>query len=290
MRLFLICAVFIFLPLVGNAASLRLELGEVPVRVGQPVTVSVFVDESAVKVNALESSLAYDSDALKFTGSSDTDSVINFWIKYPYVCGSEICFSGIAPGGFVGNNQAITSLEFVPNKSGTTTIELKDYQLLAHDGKGTDVPISHSRLEFFIEPSSAEFTPTNDLDAEPPEPFTAFVAKDEAVEDGLYVVIFDTKDKQTSVAGYYVKEYRIPLFSWLALWREAESPFVLKDQTLSSVIEVKAVDQSGNERVSVVLPQSNSFAYKFYLLCVILLILPIVIYRFYFSRKDASSK
>ncbi len=36
-----------------------------------------------------------------------------------------------------------------------------------------------------------------------------------------------------------------------------ESPYTLKDQTLSSVIRVKALDKAGNERTTVLIPDDS---------------------------------
>ena len=39
-----------------------------------------------------------------------------------------------------------------------------------------------------------------------------------------------------------------------APWVEAESPYVLKDQSLNSTIRVKAIDKAGNETIAVLVP------------------------------------
>lgn len=121
----------------------------------------------------------------------------------------------------------------------------------------------------------------NVLDVEPPEPFKLIVSMDEAVEEGEKVLIFSTKDKQSSVVAYYVKEYSFPLLKWLTPWTLAESPYRLKDQSLKSVVTVKAVDEAGNERIMIMKPENPILTYLSYLLAVllVLVILGIILYR-----------
>jgi hypothetical protein len=77
-------------------------------------------------------------------------------------------------------------------------------------------------------------------------------------------------DKGTGLATYEVAERHFP-FAPLH-WETAQSPYVLEDQALSSDVYVKAIDQSGNERVSV-FPRSRWLRpYELALLCGILVI------------------
>jgi hypothetical protein len=40
-------------------------------------------------------------------------------------------------------------------------------------------------------------------------------------------------------------------------WVRAESPYVLKDQTLNSIIRVKAIDKAGNEYIATLIPDES---------------------------------
>ena len=44
-------------------------------------------------------------------------------------------------------------------------------------------------------------------------------------------------------------------------WERAESPYLLKDQSLKSIIKVKAVDKAGNEKIVKVAPFKKIFPY-----------------------------
>ena len=57
-------------------------------------------------------------------------------------------------------------------------------------------------------------------------------------------------------------------------WRIAEGPYLLEDQSLESIIKVKAVDKAGNERMAQYLPERKPFPYSllitFFLLVIII--------------------
>lgn len=285
MRIASISIIFIGLILPGfvRAAEIRMVPTEIPVRVGQPVGIILNVDTSSDKANAFELEVRFDSTKLSYDSAADANAVTSFWINYPHMCGdNSVCLAGMVPGGFVGLNQELATLYFTPKESGTTTLSVGTIQLLAHDGKGTDIPIQTGTLDVFVEEKAGvSGDDQNMLDVEPPEPFKLIVSMDEAVEEGEKVLIFSTKDKQSSVVAYYVKEYSFPLLKWLTPWTLAESPYRLKDQSLKSVVTVKAVDEAGNERIMIMKPENPILTYLSYLLAVLLaLVIPgIILYR-----------
>ena len=66
-------------------------------------------------------------------------------------------------------------------------------------------------------------------DTEPPLPFTPKLERDPNLDGGKYVVIFNTEDKDSGIDHYEVKDGSGP-------WVVAESPYVLKDQSVSGDI------------------------------------------------------
>lgn len=249
----------LLMPLSLSAATVRLVPSSLPVRVGTPVTLTIFADTANEAVNAIEGSLVYDEDYLTFTEASDKDSSILFWIAYPKQCALKtICLSGISPGGFNGPAHTIASVTFTPKQIGTTTVSLAPIRILKHDGKGTDTDVLSEPLGLVIEEklSGDVLQLTQEIDTEPPEVFSPYIVADPLVHDGAFVLIFETKDKQTKIAGYQVREYGHPFLAWLARWKEAESPYVLRDQDLQSFVEVKAIDALGNERIMTIPPGS----------------------------------
>ena len=240
------------------AANIRVVPDVLPLRVNTPVTLTVYADVVHEVVNAVEASLIFD-EKLTYLDASDTDSSVLFWIKYPAVCsGKTVCFSGIAPGGFTGPSHVLASLTFVPKQVGTTTVSFDSIQVLRHDGKGSPVPVATESVHFYIEAELlGAITPATAVDTEPPEAFTTEIVSNPTIHDGAYVIVFETKDKQTKIVSYLIKEYFHPWLQWFTPWRPAESPYVLHDQTLSSYIAVRAVDEAGNERVMIVKPSQS---------------------------------
>ncbi|HHE65575.1 MAG TPA: hypothetical protein ENL09_06080 [Bacteroidetes bacterium] len=93
---------------------------------------------------------------------------------------------------------------------------------------------------------------------------------DPNIYDGKYFIVFSTVDKQTGLDHYEILEitpeelekikkedggianFFNKLFGkWeeKSSWKEGESPYLLADQSLGSVIKVKAIDKAGNERL-----------------------------------------
>jgi hypothetical protein len=284
MRVASISIIFIGLLLPGfvRAAEIRMMPTEIPIRVGQPVGIILNVDTPSEKANAFELDVQFDSTKLSYDSAADATAVTSFWIQYPHMCGEKaVCLAGMVPGGFVGLNQELATLYFIPKESGTTTLSVGNIRLLAHDGKGTAIPTLTTSIDVFVEEAKpASGGEQNTLDVEPPEPFKLIVSQDDGVEGGEKILIFSTKDKQSSVAAYYVKEYSFPLLKWLTPWTLAESPYRLKDQALKSTISVKAVDEAGNERIMLMQPKYPIYMTVQYLIGIfILFIIFIIIYR-----------
>ena len=75
--------------------------------------------------------------------------------------------------------------------------------------------------------------------------------------------------------GYKVAEspYKTDNYDSLS-WQDAESPYLLGDQSLTDYIYVKATDKAGNERVEMVLPQSaGSPSLAFWIIIILLICL-----------------
>jgi hypothetical protein len=82
----------------------------------------------------------------------------------------------------------------------------------------------------------------------PPEDFKPEIVK----INNKYYLAFSTKDKNSGIDHYDVLEKpqaKSLLKSIIAKWVKTNSPYLLKNQSLSSNIEVRAVDKAGNERI-----------------------------------------
>ena len=98
-----------------------------------------------------------------------------------------------------------------------------------------------------IEKPRDEWQEELEKDTIPPEAFEIELYQDPSIFGGKYFIVFSTTDKQTGIDHYEVKEGK-------RKWQEAESPYLLGDQKLESIIKVKAVDKAGNERTVLIGP------------------------------------
>ena len=95
------------------------------------------------------------------------------------------------------------------------------------------------------------------IDVTSPEEFKPEIGKASAVFEGKYFLSFVTQDRMSGVAHYEVAELRRTLLGGTEEkkeWKVGESPYLLEDQSLRSVIKVKAVDKAGNERIEEIVP------------------------------------
>jgi hypothetical protein len=95
------------------------------------------------------------------------------------------------------------------------------------------------------------------IDATPPEQFEPAIASDSSIFDGSPFLSFAAKDKASGVARYEVR-YGI------GGWQPVDQTFIrIPGLVLGSSIEVKAVDEAGNEQISRVslkdLPQVSAY-------------------------------
>lgn len=234
-------------------------------------------------INAVDAVIHYD-ESVRAVDISTGESILNVWVQSPVIDEEThtISFAGGIPGGYCGRiagdpkltNVILTALFRSPGLSiGTTKtpiarIELdQSSQVLLHDGLGTVAPLrmQNAELTLLDTPGTAQSDAwRNEIqsDTEPPSDFSITLTRDETAFSGEYFIVFNSLDKQSGIDHYEVfeepfEEFR--LFKWGRAdtpWQQAESPYVLKDQSLSSTIWVKAIDKAGNERVAKLIPDN----------------------------------
>ncbi len=100
------------------------------------------------------------------------------------------------------------------------------------------------------------------IDSTPPQDFKPEIGQESSVFEGKYFLSFATTDKTSGIDYYEVREGK-------GDWKIAESPYLLKDQSLKSKILVKAVDKAGNEKIAEISPLPKYFTYETILLILI---------------------
>jgi len=140
---------------------------------------------------------------------------------------------------------------------------LEGSQVLLNDGFGTPAKLTTKGAVFTILAEKLE-TPEDkwkeelEKDNIPPEPFEIEIHQEPAIFEGKYFIIFSTTDKQTGIDYYEISETGDKRQEG---WKIGESPYLLTDQSLQSIIKVRAVDKAGNERIAEILPLRKPFPY-----------------------------
>ena len=243
--------------------------------VNEEIQVALRISSPNEKINALEADIIFPDELVKFVDFYDNNSIAIPWWERPALNENVIHFSTGIVGGFDGlidpfepeKKKAGTVANFVfrAKNEGVGSFEIENDAVYLHDGKGTLGELSTAPLSFIIGPA---ITPAEYklLDDRPPEPFEVLIDHSELIFDNQYFAAFQAEDSGSGIAFYKIKEGG-------GLWLPAESPYLLRNQKLTSVIKVKAVDKAGNERVMTVSPlTSKDLSYLWYVLAGLLLI------------------
>jgi hypothetical protein len=273
---------------VANSATLYVDPGVATLGRGDSITAAVRImpDRGLGEcINAVDAVLHY-SDNIQPVDISIGQSIFNVWLEQPTINKEErtITFAGGIPNGYCGRvdgDPRLTNIltEIVFRSPGLqiggsdhpeARIEFApETQVLLNDGLGTraelvTLPATYTLLK---DPSSElkdDWRLEVRNDNLPPEEFSIGLERDDITYSGKHYIVFSTTDKQTGLSHYEVMEEPVLEFSkfkWGATgvpWvRVDANQYVLKDQTLNSIIRVKAIDKAGNEYVATFIPDES---------------------------------
>ena len=266
--------IFLFLPLVVKGAILYFEPSKGEYHLGDTFIVDLRIDTEGECINTVKAIVGFPKEILEAKDFSTGNSILTLWLQTPKIDQKEglISFAGGIPGGFCG---PLPGEPEKPNLLGRIIFKVRETdtkleheteakleflegcQVLLNDGFGTPAKLTLKEAVFTILPEKLEI-PKEEWQEElvkddiPPEPFEIKISQDPNVFNGKYFIVFSTTDKQTGIDHYEVKEGK-------KNWKKAESPYLLEDQSLKSIIKVKAVDKAGNERIVEYLPPQKPF-------------------------------
>lgn len=277
-----------FIAPIAQAASLYIDPAFRSIGRGDSITMSVRLDtdEAAEEcINAVDGVITYP-DTLIPVDVSIGDSIFSMWVEQPKIDkeARRITFAGGIPNGYCGRiagdprlTNTIVKLIFrspgflVGSSAGTSTAKVDfapETTAYLNDGFGTkaELALYGSTIDLADDPSPVlvddwrEALAADDL---PPEEFSIDLQKSQTTFGGKYFIVFNTTDKQTGIDHYEVIEEptsRLMAFEWGradAPWITAPSPYPLEDQSLNSIIRVKAVDKAGNEYIATLIPDES---------------------------------
>ncbi len=281
---YMMCALGIglFVLVLGYAAPSHAQELEVALEPTERVYVpgDVFVMPVRVRgvtecVNAFSLEVGYDTEYLTAVDVARGLSIMTLWTESPTIDQEQgtITFTGGVPGGYCGRLQGdpgltnilteiVFSVRSVSERENVRVpISISRATVHAHDGVGTLLPVTSRSATIEISPT-IDLAPTNEWiergrgDSTAPALFDVILHSDPAVADGRYYIVFSTTDKESGISHFEVLETdprQWGFLTWVTResgWIPVESNiYVLRDQSLRSAIQVKAVDKAGNERI-----------------------------------------
>ncbi len=277
----------------ASAASLYIDPAVSNVLRGDTINLLVRLDtdEAAGEcVNAVDGVITY-SENVDLVDVSTGDSIFSIWIEQPVIdkANRTVTFAGGIPNGYCGRvdgdprltNTIIKMVFRSPGFSigggdtGTTARVDFDPATTAYlnDGQGTTATLTTygAQIELATGPGLQIDDKWRDevaADTVPPAQFSIALEKDRVAFGGKYFIVFNTTDKQTGIDQYQVIEEplsKLGSFEWGradAPWVTTRSPYVLEDQSLNSIIRVKAIDKAGNEYIATLIPDESLQSYS----------------------------
>jgi hypothetical protein len=273
----------------AHAASLYIDPAFSTLSRGDSVTLSVRLDTDEKQeecINAVDGVIKY-SDNLVPVDTAIGDSIFSMWVEQPKIDKEKhtITFAGGIPNGYCGRIQGdprltntIVKLIFRspgfivggnPTGSSTAKVEFApETTAYLNDGLGTKAQLALYGANFDMSDKAGPVLKDDWHqevlnDTTPPEQFSIDLQRDKVAFNNKYFIVFNTTDKQTGIDQYQVMEEpisRLNAFDWgraNAPWITARSPYTLKDQSLNSIIRVKATDKAGNEYIATLVPDAS---------------------------------
>lgn len=280
---------FFFWRLPATAAEITLEADRTAVAADQLFQIRVWLNTEGETINTVAGNISYPTDLLNLQEIRDGNSIITFWVDRPAVQANKIfTFSGITPGGYRGPQGEILSLIFRAKKMGAPVVSFTNGTALLNDGRGSPALLKTTPLRLTIAPATgAAGAQYAIIDTNPPETFAPQIARDPNIEGNKWFVVFATQDKGAGIDHYEVGEHREKPGE-NSPGERAESPYILKDQTLQSFVVVKAVDKLGNQRTVILPPRATFWQRQRRYLIGILIVLFIILCGGLWSKKRRS--
>ena len=270
----------------AHAANLYLEPQSGTYSEGSSFPVKLRIDTQAECINAAQVILEYPNTSIRAIDVVRGESIFSLWPEDPVIDheAGTVTFSGGLPGGYCGRVEGdpgftnviaeiifqvpgLTIGEKGPNTGAISIAESS--AVLLNDGRGTNAEVIAGSSVFNIVPPGEAITEFDwfrsvSEDQIKPEPFSIELARNESVWDGQWFIIFNTLDKQSGIDHFEVYETDIEREGYMfggkekmSSWKRAVSPYLLEDQSLNSVIRVRAYDKAGNDRLAGLKPDET---------------------------------
>jgi hypothetical protein len=292
--LFFISIIFIsyfFFTLQSEAVRIIIDSPKTTIDRGEEFYIDLLLDTEGKSFNGIEGNISFIGGDLSFIRALNVKSIMDLWIENPIIKKYSINFSAISTYGFSGVidpfNQddklpgLITRLFFKPSISGQVLFTTSNFFVTQSDGSGTMVEIPP--ISFSVSVNEKEYIPEANEEVRISEPeIKAYIVQDINLYNNKYVLIFQAKDNNFEIDKVLVKEGK-------RKWKEIESPYLLKDQNRSSLINIWAISYSGQSVSITIDPLPDTSKIKsdniYILILFFVFLLFIFIKRIYFYKK-----
>lgn len=132
-------------------------------RAGNNFTVTIKTDSLAQPINAISGQLIFNPDKLEIINVSRIGSIFNIWLEEPNFTNLEgkLSFQGGVPRpGFMGNGGTVLHVIFKAKSSGIASIIWEKAEVLASDGKGTNILTNLQNYDFIINEPLTSYSPS----------------------------------------------------------------------------------------------------------------------------------
>jgi hypothetical protein len=235
----------LFVSVQTDAMSLYFEKPESEIRVGDTVILHAYLDTENVEINGIEGTVKV-AGPIAIQNLNVAGSVFSLWPNKPSLTGQEIDFVGGSPSGVFGKKNKVFSIIFRATEIGKINFSVKIADVFLNDGKGTRLAVVGVNETFDVIAAGKEVkNELGDLilnDKTLPNHFKIELGQDINIADGKYFISFYATDDNSGVNRYEVRENNLPAV-------RSGNTYVLEDQSLKGVVEVKAIDNAGNFRI-----------------------------------------
>lgn len=204
---------------------------------GTKNTIEVYLDTEGATINTIDGSILLDGFAQDIVSISTGESPLSLWPNKPSLTDSKLSFVGGIPKGISGKDILLFVITLKPSVKDELRILPNDLNVYLNTGTGEAIKVSDRTI--FMTKGDSYLESTTPSDTTPPKPFVVEVGKDAVAYEGKYFISFFTTDEESGIDHYEVKEgSSTPVL--------ADSPYILRDQSLASTVTVYAYDKAGN--------------------------------------------
>lgn len=250
--------------------------------------VDLNLDPKGESINTILGSVSFSNDNISFLRAEEGKSMINLWVEKPKLNKNTISFAGIISNGFGGvidpfnpSNKLpglVIRLIFETKNYGNVDFSTSTFYLNKNDGLGTEIksPPTFKSININNTVNKIKYENKN---YKTPE-LEAYIIKDPNIFDNKHTLIFKATDKETGIKSVMIKEGRRD-------WKEIESPYLLKDQSRHSTINLQAINFSGGGMIISIdkIPYNWRFISQVVMIVVIILISSFIIFKKIYGRK-----